>query len=93
MGMYRIQLTLWPYSGVERAPAKHHDERERSMRGAESPSIFVKAEGFCDAVRLANVIRLGAQLDERIWRANVAAVVQVDDTHRETELMTECAYR
>lgn len=93
MERYKINLCIWPYSGVKREPASYQSEYERAMRGVETPSIIVKADGFHEALKIAHAIRLGAQLDERIWRVQIIGILQVDDTTRETELMTECAHQ
>lgn len=92
MAMYRVDLQVWPYSGVKREPAAYQSAQERAMRGVEQPSIVIEANGFCEARKIADFIRLGVQLDERVWRVNILGVSQIKEATRPTELMTECAY-
>ena len=93
MSMFRITLRISPYSGVKREPASYQSESEQSLRGVSKPSIVISADGFCDAMKMADAIRLGVQLDERVWRVNVSAIVEIEETARETGLITECAYQ
>lgn len=43
MGAYRIELQIWPYSGVKREPATYQSEQERALRGVERPVMIVAA--------------------------------------------------
>lgn len=91
MGAYRIELQIWPYSGVKREPATYQSEQERALRGVERPVMIVEADGFKAACGIADAIRLGVQLDERVWRCRIYSIAQVKEGERETGLMLECA--
>lgn len=91
MGMYRVELQIWPYSGVKREPASYQADYERTLRGVERPVMIIEADGFKAASEKVDAIRLGVQLDERVWRCRIYSISQVKEDERETGLMLEAA--
>ena len=91
MGAYRVELQIWPYSGVKREPASYQADYERALRGVERPVMIIEADSVKAATEKVEAIRLGVQLDERVWRCRIYSIAQVKEGERTTELMLECA--
>lgn len=72
MTRWRIDLTIWPYSQVKR-PSEDTKliVREEPMRGAEKAHVFVDADGFREAARMADAVIAGVMLDDRVWQVKL----------------------
>lgn len=73
MKRWRCKFHVWPYSGVERSPAKYTVEYA-PQRGARNPTVEVQAEDFQGAERAARNVLAGIGLDERVCTADIDAI-------------------
>lgn len=73
---YELNFWIAPYFSVKREPA-HHTKESEPHRGAQYPTIQVKAQDFNDALRQARSILVGIKFDERICTAEIVSVTQV----------------
>lgn len=76
MHTYQFSLYVWPYSGVERKPAKYTVDSDPS-RGAPDPTIDIEASNFDEAVGKCKDILRGVRLDERVWECGIVDVRRI----------------
>lgn len=71
MHRWKVTIEAWPYS----LPNMTRDEAQK-LAGARSAEYEVEAQGFHEAVTLADAIVQGIRANPHVWRAPIVGLRQ-----------------